>query len=170
MCPANCGEFRVSFGCFFLLVLGSLGLVRFEFEVWGLFQFPGFSVNRFPHFRHALFQAWQVWIRVSQGQLRVSLGLVRVSLGLVRVRARVFRFRLGKVREIKKIEISIEKKKVFCINRTLRTNYDISISRNVCFKLNRVPVREIRICNRILKIPSSFYNNNNNNNNGLKIR
>ena len=36
----------------FLLVLGSLG-VRCEFEVWGPFRFPGFPVNRFPHFRCA---------------------------------------------------------------------------------------------------------------------
>ena len=48
----------------FLLVLGSLGLVRFEFEVWGPFRFPGFPVKRFPHFRF-------------------GLGLVRVSSGLV---------------------------------------------------------------------------------------
>ena len=37
----------------FLLVLGSLGLVRCEFEVWGPFRFPGFPVNRFPPFRCA---------------------------------------------------------------------------------------------------------------------
>ena len=41
--------------------------------------------------------------RFGLGLLRVSLGLVRVSLGLVKVRARVFRFRLGKTREFKKI-------------------------------------------------------------------
>ena len=38
----------------FLLVLGSLGLVRFEFDVWGPFRFPGFPLNRFPHFSYAL--------------------------------------------------------------------------------------------------------------------
>ena len=38
----------------FLLVWGSLGLVRCEFEVWVPFRFPGFPVNRFSHFRYAL--------------------------------------------------------------------------------------------------------------------
>ena len=155
MCPANCGLFMVMFWLVFCQL--RVRLVHFEFDVWGPFRSPGFPVNRFPHFRHALFQAWQVWIRVSQGQLRVSLGLVRVSLGLVRVRARVFRFSLGKVREIKKIKISKQnnKKFFFCLNQTLRTNYGILMSKNVCFRLNRV--RGIRICNRIFKIPSSFY-------------
>ena len=32
----------------FLLVLGSLGLVRFEFEVWGPFRFSGKPVSIFP--------------------------------------------------------------------------------------------------------------------------
>ena len=36
------------------LVWGSLGLVRFEFEILGPIRFPGFSVNRFPYFRCAL--------------------------------------------------------------------------------------------------------------------
>ena len=58
----------------------------------------------------------------------VSVGLVRVSLGLVRVRARVFRISLGKVREIKN-KMSIQKKKCFCLNRTLRTNYGSLISK-----------------------------------------
>ena len=47
--------------------------------------------------------------RFGLGLFRVSLGLVRVSLGLVKVRARVFRFSLGKAREFKKCEFSIEK-------------------------------------------------------------
>ena len=52
------GLVRVSLGLVlvsFLLVWGSLGLVRFEFEVLGPFRFPGFPVNRFPHSRYALF-------------------------------------------------------------------------------------------------------------------
>ena len=39
----------------FLLVCGSLGLVRCEFEILGPIRFPGFPVNRFPHFCCALF-------------------------------------------------------------------------------------------------------------------
>ena len=89
--------------------------------------------------------------RFELGLVRVSLGLVRVSLGLVKVRARVFRFSLGKTRELKKFKFSIEKNKN---NRILRTNYGILICRNVRFRLNRV--QGIRICNRILKIPSNF--------------
>ena len=51
----------VSFGLVlvgYLLVLGSLGLVRFEFEVLRPLRFPGFPVNWFPHFCHVLFEAW----------------------------------------------------------------------------------------------------------------
>ena len=86
----------------------------------------------------------------------VVMGLEDSRLWLVMVRARVFRFSLGKVREIKKIKISKQnnKKFFFCLNQTLRTNYGILMSKNVCFRLNRV--RGIRICNRIFKIPSSF--------------
>jgi len=53
----NRGHFRVNFGPFFVsLGYGSLGLVRFEFEVRGQFRFPGFPVNQFLHFRRALFE------------------------------------------------------------------------------------------------------------------
>ena len=48
----------------FLLVLGSLGLVRFEFEVWGPFRF---RISAMLYFRRG----------------RLGLGLVKVSLGLV---------------------------------------------------------------------------------------
>ena len=39
----------------FLLVWGSLGLVHCEFEILGPIRFPGFPVNRFPHFCCYLF-------------------------------------------------------------------------------------------------------------------
>ena len=35
----------------FLLVWGSTGLVRFEFEVWVPFRFPGKPVFAFPYYR-----------------------------------------------------------------------------------------------------------------------
>ena len=45
----------------FLLVWGSLGLVRFDFEVWGTIRFPGFPVNL--HFRGALLKTGRTKVR-----------------------------------------------------------------------------------------------------------
>ena len=80
-----------------------------------------------------------------------------VSFGLVKVTAIVLGVSLSKLCEKKKFGFSIAKKtktNFFSLNQILRTNYGILITKNVCFRLNRV--RGIRIRNWILKIPSSF--------------